>query len=159
MAGWLIQHGRIRWVAVLVASVIGAVILESIIKTFIARPGPVIDSADLGIRTFPSGHTTVGVTLFLAGGYLISKTVKGRVRGVVICASGMCALGVVLSALTYHFPSEVLGGVALSGAWLAVLLPISMSLPDARSSASTAMSRQIASRTEKRLPKQTKTLD
>lgn len=125
IGGYLVARGRARSALALVVAVVGALGLEYVLKSVIQRPGPALDSGSIGLRTFPSGHTAVGVTLFLAGAYLVSRGAHERVRVPVVVAGTVLAFGVVLSAMTFHLPSEVAGGIALSGAWLAVLLPLS----------------------------------
>lgn len=124
VGGCLLFMRRGRAVLVLVVAVLGALGLDTLLKSLILRPGPLADLNSDGLRTFPSGHAAVGVTLFMAGAYLLGcALIRGRI--VIVALGAFLSLGIVMSAMTFHLPSEVVGGVLLSGAWLAILLPVS----------------------------------
>ena len=125
IGGWLLAQRRVRSAFVLLAAILGALGLEYVLKTIIKRPGPALNSYDAGLRTFPSGHTTVGVTFFLAGAYLVSRAAPVRLRAAILVSGVVLALGIVMSAMTFHLPTEVVGGIALACLWVAVLLPLS----------------------------------
>ena len=112
---------RRRWSALfLLLSVGGALVLSALIKRAVVRPATVDAEAS---HSFPSGHATVSLVLFLT---LIivtwSVTEDSMIRRVV--AIGASALLVVygISSLLFHYPTEVLGGYALGGLWLSLLL-------------------------------------
>lgn len=125
IGGWLVLRNKISSALVLVVAVLGALSLDVLLKDLIVRPGPLADVNSDGLRTFPSGHTAVGVSLFMAGAYLMSREVSHRTRPKVLIAGAFACLAIVMSAMTFHLPSEVVGGILLSGVWLAFLLPVS----------------------------------
>ncbi len=121
MLGILLMRGRGWSACVLAVAVAGVLGLELLLKELIPRPGPVIDNGNIGLRTFPSGHTAVGVTLVLVACWIFSRPLRPQVRSLLLYAGAGISFLIVLSALTFHFPSEVVAGLALSCGWLAAL--------------------------------------
>jgi undecaprenyl-diphosphatase len=117
-AGLFLVDRRVWSSALLITAVFGDLALAGVTKAVIVRP---LDGR--WRHTFPSGHAMTSFVLCSVLIYLLwhSKLqAKACWAGVIL----LLMLGVLygLSALTFHYPSEVLGGYALGGAWLALLL-------------------------------------
>lgn len=117
-------HG---WAAVwlLWASLLGALAVTGAIKVVVgrARPLDALVAADSG--AFPSGHASRAAAVL--GLVAIAVVVLARHRAVRATAVGLCATGIGLMAfsrvyLGVHWPSDVVSGVVVGFAWLAVLL-------------------------------------
>lgn len=138
LCGWFLRVGAINDALLLAVSVLSVATLELFLKSIIPVPGPEIDNGNNVFRTFPSGHTAVGVTLYVSAAYLLSRRLEGKARTVSIAVAVTLAVVTTLSALTFHFPSEVLGGLALSAVCLGLLAPLSERMSDPRPGDSTS---------------------
>ncbi|WP_151081461.1 phosphatase PAP2 family protein [Nocardioides cynanchi] len=112
--GALVAWRRRRWqilgdAAVRVGLVVAAVL---VLKPLIAAPGPTRNSMGPHGGAFPSGHTTstvVCVALVLAWAGR-PRSVTGRVA---VDAAVVAVVGVTVIYLSYHYLSDVVGGVVL----------------------------------------------
>jgi membrane-associated phospholipid phosphatase len=119
-AAYLLLTRRLWSTVLLITAVSGAVALAILTKEIIVRP---LDGQ--GRHSFPSGHAMCSFVVCAVLIYLLWHTrQKPRVRrvGTVL----VLILGVLygLSTLTFHYPSEVLGGYALGGAWLSLVVGV-----------------------------------
>ena len=113
------------WLTVIVA----APVFESLLKPVIGRPRP--ESAAFG---FPSGHATAAAAYFGALIYAAADLRPAARRIVRAAAACLIALvGLARIVLHAHWPSDVLGGIALGLACAAAAALISS--PTARSPA------------------------
>jgi membrane-associated phospholipid phosphatase len=119
--GVLVAWRRRRWAiageaAVRVGLVVAAVL---VLKPLIAAPGPTRNSLGPHGGAFPSGHTTstvVCMALILAwAGW--PRGVNGRVA---VNAVVVAVVGLTVIYLSYHYLSDVVGGIVL-GALIATL--------------------------------------
>jgi membrane-associated phospholipid phosphatase len=76
---------------------------------------PSIDSGPLEHFHWPSGHATAATAVAISA-VIVAPAAK---RAVVALVAGCWALAVAYAtlALTWHYPSEVLAGILLAGAW------------------------------------------
>jgi undecaprenyl-diphosphatase len=114
---------RYLWVAFL-----GSVVLYTLAKQLVARPRP--PAAELITRAgglaFPSGHSTQAIVTW---GMLAVVLLAGRSRRVRVFLLSAAAFVVLLVGasrvyLGAHWLTDVLGGYALGGAWLALILAL-----------------------------------
>ena len=119
------QHRRtvlIAWIAAFA----GGEILNTIIKNLVHRTRPVYGAAYLKGHSysFPSGHAMgsiigIGMLLYVLGLYWHpgrAVRVTTMLLGIVV----VVLIGVSRIYLGVHYPSDVLGGWAAGGAWMAV---------------------------------------
>ena len=119
---WL--RGARRTAVALGTALVLAEVSSFITKWLIDRPRPVDDGLldDLLVTaSFPSGHIVrVAVTLGVLALLLLPR-VQGRYRLLAVLGLGSLLVVVGLARVTSgeHWPSDVLGGYLLAGAWLA----------------------------------------
>jgi membrane-associated phospholipid phosphatase len=90
-----------------------------------ARPSLVVDGqASPGLHAFPSGHVAQAVSFYGILVYLwVRASGSAAERGLAVLAFAAVVATVALSRLRLgaHWPSDVLAGALIGGAWLAVL--------------------------------------
>lgn len=118
-----------RWEPLaLLLSLVGGWLWDEVLKRLFQRPrplGPWLASAS-GF-SFPSGHSVVAVTFYgvmalLLIRYLRSGALRFAAVGVSLLLVGL--IGISRIYLGVHYPSDVLGGYALGGAWAIICLVI-----------------------------------
>lgn len=107
----------------LAAVMLSATALSTALKAWIDRPRPqLVSHLDLVTSaSFPSGHALVGTVFYLSLALLLAPLLRAPAA-----RRALIGLAVVLAAATgmsrvalgVHWPSDVLGGWALGGAWL-----------------------------------------
>lgn len=106
-------------VSLMVLSLAGVAVFPEVIRRFVAHPVPGIDDG----HSFPSGHAMGAVCIFGAIVYLIWNPEKRLIASRLSLSGAVLLTGIVtLSALTFHYPSDILGGYALGGAWLGITI-------------------------------------
>jgi membrane-associated phospholipid phosphatase len=127
VAGYfLIKHRRAHLVTWLVA-VLGAELLNAIMKAVVARPRPVLDDPLLTAAnySFPSGHAMISVVVYGLLAYFIMENLHSVLsRTAVMIAAILLILLIGLSRiyLGVHFFSDVAAGYAAGAAWLAICI-------------------------------------
>jgi len=110
--GWAL--GRRREALAAVALVAGANLAGLILKLALSHPRfyPMFGTEQVGADAFPSGHATSAMSIALAA-VLVAPA---RVRIAVACGSAAYVIAVATSllVLSWHFPSDVLGGLLLA---------------------------------------------
>jgi membrane-associated phospholipid phosphatase len=120
----IFRRARERW-WIWIALMLAAPMVEGLLKIVIGRARP--EEPSFG---FPSGHATAaaaffGAVLYLAGS--LPPTSRRLVRA--FAAAGIILVGIARVILRAHWPSDVLGGIAL-GLALASIAAILASVPD-----------------------------
>jgi membrane-associated phospholipid phosphatase len=145
--GLILRHWSASWrsMLLLAAAVTGSKTLELVIKFAIGRSRPPIQWMAIPATgwAFPSGHTTQATALFGALAYLVAGRLsdwEDKVRVWTLAAGAVFLVGISHVYLGVHWPTDVIGGWALAGAWLAFLITtastienIYRALPDAAS--------------------------
>jgi membrane-associated phospholipid phosphatase len=115
---------RSRWsVLFLLTVVVGTEISMLAVKGLVGRLRPTLnpDAASLG-PSFPSGHSATAAAFYAAAALVIGRGLHGRVQRAI--AALAVATGVAVAAsrvlLDLHWLSDVVGGLALGGAWFAL---------------------------------------
>ncbi len=115
-------HGRRRHALVLAATVLLANISSEVAKSLYARPRPdlVPHGSYVYSASFPSGHSTLSAATYLTLAVLIASLEPNRgtkVMVVVLAGILVFAIGFSRVYLGVHWPSDVLAGWSLGGAW------------------------------------------
>ncbi len=115
---WLGRRQRWSELVALLVSVIGAAALNSLLKLLFARPRPSVFLPLTVEKTysFPSGHTIAAVALY---GFLAILLWQNGRRGWALLVGMIVPLvGLSRVYLGVHYPSDVLGAMALGILWL-----------------------------------------
>lgn len=110
----------------------GGALLNSLLKTFIARPRPagelVTVFRELSSQSFPSGHVTFYVCyfgfLFFAAYAILPRGSTARRMALVLLALPVILVGPSRVYLGAHWPSDTLGAYLFAGIWLALSLDL-----------------------------------
>ncbi len=129
------------WLRRLAAEVIVLTIAQTLyfpqllVKHLVQRPRPtedLISITEIGDGfAFPSGHMTLGVTVYgMVAMIALIRLKPGWRRNAVFGASGAILIFSAISrpALGAHWPSDVLGGVLLGGTWVFVMTGLYLSM-------------------------------
>jgi undecaprenyl-diphosphatase len=121
--GYLAAAGRARQALALVAVLGGGAALGKVLKLAIARPRPdlVTHVVDVHTASFPSGHAVDSTIVYLTLGCLLSASqASASLARFVLFASFLLVslIGFSRLYLGVHYPSDVLAGWALGGAWV-----------------------------------------
>jgi membrane-associated phospholipid phosphatase len=132
------------WIAILVAGAIlarlmrswrpllflvfalpGAMALERIIKMMIARARPALffRITPAGGWSFPSGHATESAAVYVTLAHMFADNKSSGIKTLAyaIAFTATCMIGVSRVYLGVHWPTDVICGWALGGAWSAVV--------------------------------------
>jgi undecaprenyl-diphosphatase len=117
---------RPRLVAQVAASALGGATAELGFKRMFRRARPTLleHLEDVSSTSFPSGHAAAAASLYLTLAFLASRSRRLRPhRREIIAAAGVFAasIGATRVYLGVHWPTDVLGGLALGTAWACVL--------------------------------------
>lgn len=122
IAGFLLVTDRRRLALLLVLAVSLGTVLSNTLKFIVARPRPDLVAHVVQVHTmsFPSGHAMLSAVTYLTIGALLaydqsSIRVKTYILGVAIFLSLL--VGISRVYLGVHYPTDVLAGWAIGGAW------------------------------------------
>ncbi|HEY0390949.1 MAG TPA: phosphatase PAP2 family protein [Solirubrobacterales bacterium] len=127
VCGLALCLGRRRDAIIALILVAGANLTTQLLKAALAHPRyqPVLGYRQIGASSFPSGHATAAVSIVLAFVLVVPRS--WRPLSVLAGAAFALAVGCSVVILNRHFPSDVLGGWLVAGAWFfavfAVLSP------------------------------------
>ncbi|HEY6549570.1 MAG TPA: phosphatase PAP2 family protein [Solirubrobacterales bacterium] len=120
--GMALHFGRRRDALAALILVAGANLTTQILKAALAHPRyePILGYRQIGSASFPSGHATAGLSIALAFVLVVPRSW----RPLTTLAGAVFALAVACSVLVLnrHFPSDVLGGWLVAGAWFFAVL-------------------------------------
>jgi undecaprenyl-diphosphatase len=105
-----------------VAGALGGISAELVIKRFFRRERPTLLAhlEEVQSSSFPSGHSMAAASLYLTLAFVGSRSRRKRGhRAAVIAAASALASGIGATRvfLGVHWPTDVLGGLALGTAW------------------------------------------
>jgi membrane-associated phospholipid phosphatase len=104
----------------------GANVSGQVLKTLLAAPrGWGIDA-----ESWPSGHATAAMSLALC--LVLVAPVRWRPLAGAVAGVSVVAAGFAILIAGGHFPSDVLGGYLLAGAWTALVVAALRALPGRR---------------------------
>ena len=116
------------WAASYVTVYIGHVLLVNLGWWMWSRPRPIEVEAMFGVptaHTFPSGHAANAICLYglLAYAWFIhSRSILERALILLLTAAVVGIVGIARLRQQMHYPSDVMAGVIIGGAWLAVVI-------------------------------------
>jgi membrane-associated phospholipid phosphatase len=125
-----------RWpqALVLVLTVLGSSQLNQLVKAAVARPRPTLPTPVYTAPglSFPSGHAQSAVVGWTLLAWLLMRRLPCRWRWLPLLTAAVAILAIGFSrvALGVHYPSDVLAGFALGGAWVASALALILVLDD-----------------------------
>lgn len=113
---------RPRLVAQVATGAVGGVVAELIVKRFFRRERPTLLAHLEKVKStsFPSGHSMASSSLYLTLAFVASRSRRLRPRRARLLASAAAfasAIGATRVFLGVHWPTDVLGGLALGTAW------------------------------------------
>lgn len=118
------MSGRTRTAAFVGFSVVGGTVLSTLLKEMFDRPRPdMAEAARVFTASFPSGHATMSAVVFLTLGLLLAEATGRRGLQAFFVGLGVfmtIAIGVSRVYLGVHFPTDVIAGWSLGGAWALV---------------------------------------
>jgi undecaprenyl-diphosphatase len=120
---WILSRGGRKLALFLAVTCLGGGIVDTLVKLAVGRPRPDVDHPIITAfgNSFPSGHSMQAVVCYGALLLVLLPVIPERHRAKAIAATALWALLIGLSrlALGVHYVSDVAGGFALGGAWLA----------------------------------------
>jgi membrane-associated phospholipid phosphatase len=112
----LLVRRRVRDAVFLGASIVGAVVLSTLVKALVDRP-PIEGGGD---SSFPSGSATWSMAL-TAAVVLLARGPRERRLAVVAGGLFVVAYGALITFEEWHYASDVLAGWCLALAWVAAV--------------------------------------
>jgi membrane-associated phospholipid phosphatase len=130
---YLIWRRRFYWLAAVISSIGGGMLLNKLLKYAFHRPRPFFNDPLLKLTSysFPSGHTMTATVLYgVLAAYFFTTTTDCRRRVLIVFSAGFLILLVGLSRmyLGAHYLSDVLGAMAEGLAWLSLCLTVVYSI-------------------------------
>jgi undecaprenyl-diphosphatase len=120
--GLMLLYGRVRLSLLTLVAITGGMQASAWLKSLFGRPRP--DLVPHGVlvtsASFPSGHAMMAAVVYLTLGVMLARTQPSRkVRLYIVSLSVIIALLVGCSRvyLGVHWPTDVLAGWTLGGAW------------------------------------------
>lgn len=108
----------------LLASTFGGLVLTAVLKLGFNRPRPsvVVAAVHTFSSSFPSGHAMSAAIVYSTVAYLAARLHRQKWAGWLIMTAAMGLIALISFSRLYlgvHYPSDVVGGVAIGLAWAA----------------------------------------
>jgi membrane-associated phospholipid phosphatase len=120
---------RVGTAAVIAAILLGANVTTQVLKAMI-EPSR---GSGLGETSWPSGHTTAAMTVALC--LVLASPVRWRPWAGAVGSIYVLAVGFSLMLPGWHFPSDVVGGMLVAGAWTGAAVALQRALAARRTPA------------------------
>lgn len=121
VVAFLALSGKARSAVFVGVSVLGGTILSTGFKMLFDRPRPDVEEATrVFTASFPSGHALVSAVVYLTLGLLLAEAVPQRRLKSYFVGLGLfmaIAVGVSRIYMGVHYPTDVIAGWSLGGAW------------------------------------------
>lgn len=122
VAGYLIVARKAATAAFVVGAIAGGALFSTLLKQFFNRPRPevVAHLVEVSTTSFPSGHAMNSAVVYLTLGALLARThseyrLRVYILGVAIFLT--LTIGISRVYLGVHWPSDVIAGWMVGGAW------------------------------------------
>jgi undecaprenyl-diphosphatase len=120
----LLYYGRRRSAWIFLIVMLGAELLNQVLKLFFRRnrPEAFFNYPLPSSYSFPSGHSLMSACFFGALAAVLAPLLRSRVAQAALWASAVLLVAVIGLSRVYlgvHFPSDVIGGFAAGIAWTA----------------------------------------
>jgi undecaprenyl-diphosphatase len=124
---YLVWRRRFAWLAAMLASVFGGMLLNKMLKLAFQRPRPFFDDPIVTVTgySFPSGHTMAATVLYgVLAAYFFTRTPDRRGRVLIVLAAGFVIALVAFSRmyLGAHYLTDVLTAMVEGLAWISICL-------------------------------------
>jgi membrane-associated phospholipid phosphatase len=143
--GIAIWRGRPKDAVAAAVVVAGANVTTQVLKIALAHPRyqPVLGGDQLGPVAFPSGHATAAASIAIAFVFVVPAGIRPLVAAIGACL--VAAVGLSVTILAWHYPSDVLGGILVASGWgFAVLAALRASDGEPKARAPSQPSRRPA---------------
>jgi membrane-associated phospholipid phosphatase len=109
--------GRVRQGIVATGLVLGANLTTQVLKAILSQPRyqHILGSDQIPATGFPSGHATASMAMALAFVLVVPRSLRRMT--IIVGALFVVAVGCSLVLLHRHYPSDILGGWLVAGAW------------------------------------------
>ncbi|UMY33503.1 HAD-IC family P-type ATPase [Burkholderia contaminans] len=120
---WLIWHRLLRTALYWLAAVGGAEVIVKLLKLLLHRARPNPFAAGIESFSFPSSHATLAVVVYGFLAFLLCESQRHRIRGAILFTAAIAVTLIAASRLYLgvHWVSDVVAGLSLGLAWVAVL--------------------------------------
>ena len=115
--------GQRAYAGLIAVAVGGAWIINPMLKSVFDRPRPQLfewRAHYAGLSSFPSGHATMSMVLFVVLAYVIHRLAERRwmeIVAMVLAGTYVLLIGVSRLYLGVHYPSDVLAGYVVGFSW------------------------------------------
>lgn len=135
------RKARTAWY--LIVAVVGGTIISTVLKSLFDRPRPALAAvARVFTASFPSGHATVSAVVYLTLGALLAEITPLRSLKVFYVAVAIILtliIGVSRVYLGVHYPTDVVAGWSIGGAWALICVIVWHVLPTRRPAVSVGL--------------------
>ena len=105
----------------------GGRLLITLLKDLIDRPRPIWNGVIIseGSPAFPSGHAMMSLLTYGFLVILVWRVIQNRPARAALIGGAAALVGLIGFSRVYlgvHYPTDVLGGYAMGGAWLSLCL-------------------------------------
>lgn len=121
-AGYLLARRKLRTAAFLTFAVLSGAALSTLLKVGFVRPRPdlVAHLVDVHTASFPSGHAMNSAITYLTLSALLARSEKDRRVRIYLLSVGIgltILIGLSRVYLGVHWPTDVVAGWCVGGAW------------------------------------------
>lgn len=125
---WLVWRRRLLDTALVFASVLGAWLLNTLLKDLFARTRPdILHLAEADGYSFPSGNAMIGLAFYGLLTLLTLVSIRGHNAKTLVAVIGILLVLLVGLSRVYlgvHYPTDILAGYAAGGVWLSVCMAV-----------------------------------
>jgi len=120
----LIVQRKKRAAASALVSLSGSLVFVLLLKELFGRQRPSGCLSETDCLSFPSGHTTLAFYFYGLLDYLVFRFIPLKVKHFLAISAFLFLLALLVSfsrvVLSVHYPSDLIGGFFLGGAWLSL---------------------------------------